>query len=65
MSFHQYAPPLGKTAGEFVEYLKSVPPDTELYIEGFTFFRWKWRGEKLLALELDQVDPNFQSESVE
>lgn len=56
-------PPFGQTAGDFVNYLKSVPPDTELYIEGFTFYRWEWRGEKLLALELDPVDTREFDES--
>jgi hypothetical protein len=46
------------TAGDLVEYLKHLPAETEIHIEGFTFYRWKWRGDNLLALELDPVDPN-------
>jgi hypothetical protein len=44
------------TAGEIVDVLSKVPPDTEIHIEEHVFYRWKWRGEKLLALELSTLD---------
>jgi hypothetical protein len=44
------------TAGEIVEYLKDLPKDTEIHIEGFTFYRWKWRGDNLLQLELNEAE---------
>lgn len=64
-------PPFGKTVGDFVEYLKEIPPDTELYIEGYVFNRWKWRGPKLLTMELTSwetlrlfdEEPDAQSDS--
>ena len=47
----------GLTAGQIIEELKNLPPETDIHIEGFVFYRWNWRGESLLALELNPVDP--------
>lgn len=44
------------TAGEIIDVLSKVPRDTEIHIEEHVFYRWKWRGEKLLALELNTMD---------
>ena len=44
----------GLTAGQIIEELKNLPPETDIHIEGFVFYRWKWRGESLLALELNR-----------
>ena len=44
------------TAGEIMDALADVPRDTEIHIEEHVFYRWKWRGPKLLALELNTLD---------
>ncbi len=49
-------PYTGLTAGEIVEESKNIPPETEIHIEGHTFYRWKWRGDNLLALELSDTE---------
>ena len=49
-------PYTGLTAGQIIEELKNLPPETDIHIEGIVFYRWKWRGENLLALELSEMD---------
>lgn len=44
------------TAGEIIDVLSKVSRDAEIHIEGHIFYRWKWRGKNLLALELNTVD---------
>ena len=44
------------TAKDIIEYLSGVPEETEIHIEGFTFYRWKWRGDNLLQLELNEIE---------
>ena len=44
------------TAGEIIEKLQDVPPDTKIHIEGKIFYRWKYRGENLLAMELTDLE---------
>lgn len=50
------------TAGEIINELKDVDPNTEIHIERKIFYRWKWRGDNLLALELSDTDPVFEKE---
>ena len=52
-------PYTGLTAGDILNALKDVPPETDIHIEGMVFYRWKWRGANLLALELNAVDEDF------
>jgi len=53
------------TAGEIIDELSKVPRDTEIHIEEHVFYRWKWRGENLLALELNSRDElkSFEDQS--
>ena len=53
MTKHTYT---NLTAGDIIEALSKVPSDTEIHIEGHVFYRWKWRGDNLLALELSTVE---------
>jgi len=53
MTQHTYT---NLTAGEIVDVLSKVPRDTEIHIEDHVFYRWKWRGETLLALELNTLE---------
>ena len=44
------------TVGEIMDALADVPRDTEIHIEEHVFYRWKPRGPKLLALELNTLE---------
>ena len=53
------------TVGELLDHLKHVPADTDLFFGAgdLAFYRTKWRGDKLLQIEFNQVytvniDPN-------
>lgn len=43
------------TAGEMVEWLKGVPPETKIRFQGpLTFYRFKWRSNDLIQIEFDE-----------
>ncbi|HBP87147.1 MAG TPA: hypothetical protein DD706_05560 [Nitrospiraceae bacterium] len=49
--------PYTMTVGELLDYLKNVPPDTDLFFGNgdLSFYRTEWRGDKFLQIEFNQV----------